>query len=71
MFDWISSGRGELVLGYLGEDLVAGTLVVDGATTALYASGVYDRDRFDKPLAHYPLWFAMRWGRMSVMRRRS
>ena len=37
MFNWIVGGNGELVLGYLGGDLVAGTMVVDGFTTAYYA----------------------------------
>jgi hypothetical protein len=60
MFEWIAGGRGELVLGYLeGGDLVAGTMVVDGTEIASYASGVYDRTRFDKPMAHWPLWLAI------------
>lgn len=60
MFDWIAAGHGELVLGFLASgELVTGTLVVDGATTAFYASGVYDRERFDQPLGHWPLWCAM------------
>lgn len=60
MFDWIASGRGDLVLGFTADDeLVAGTLVVDGTTTASYASGVYDRERFDQPMAHWPMWVAM------------
>jgi hypothetical protein len=59
MFDWIAVGHGELILASLDGALVAGTMVVDGADTAYYASGVYDRERFDKPLAHWPLWLAM------------
>jgi hypothetical protein len=60
MFDWIAKGRGELILGFLNDgELVTGTLVVDGTTTSFYASGVYDRDRFELPLAHWPLWQAM------------
>ncbi len=57
MFDWIASGGGELMLGRLdGGDLVAGTVVLDGTTVAYYSSGVYDRDRFDKPMGHYPVY---------------
>jgi hypothetical protein len=60
MFDWIAKGRGELILGFLQDgELVTGTLVVDGTTTSFYASGVYDRDRFELPLAHWPLWQAI------------
>ena len=56
MFEWIVSGNGELALGYLESgELVAGTMVVDGSNVAYYASGVYDRNRFDKPIAHWPL----------------
>lgn len=60
MFDWIARGGGELVLGYLKNDeLVAGTLVVDGAEAATYASGAYDRNKFDMPVSHWPLWLAI------------
>ena len=60
MFDWIACGRGELILGYLNNDeLVTGTLVVDGIISSFYASGVYDRARFHQPLGHWPLWLAM------------
>ena len=59
MADWIARGHGELILGSLDGELVTGTMVVDGTETVYYASGVYDRDRFDKPLAHWPLWLGM------------
>jgi hypothetical protein len=59
MYDCIASGHGELVLASLEGELVAATMVVDGDAVAYYASGVYDRDRFDKPLTHWPLWLAM------------
>ncbi len=60
MFDWIASGGGELALAYLNDDeLVAGTMTTDGSEVAYYASGVYDRTKFDKPLAHFPLYDAI------------
>lgn len=59
MFRWIAAGRGELILGYLDNALVTGTMVVDGNGVTAYASGAYDRERFDKPMAHWPLWLAM------------
>jgi hypothetical protein len=60
LFEWVSAGRGELVLGFLdGDELVAGTLVADGLVSSYYVSGVYDRERFDKPMAHWPMWVAM------------
>jgi len=60
MFERIASGAGELSLGSLADgDVVSGTMVVDGTSVAYYASGVYDRDRFDLPLAHWPFWLAM------------
>ena len=60
MFTWVAGGGGERVLGYLpGDELAAATLVVDGRAEAYYATGVYDRERFDKPMAHWPLWNAV------------
>lgn len=60
MFDTIAEGGGELTLGHLADGtLVSATLVVDGTDAAYYASGVYDRERFDKPMAHWPLWSAL------------
>lgn len=60
LFEHIAAGRGEAAMGYLdGGELVAGSMVVDGDLTALYFSAVYDRDRFDKPMAHWPLFDAM------------
>ncbi len=56
----ITNGRGELSLGFLEDgEMVAGTLVTEVPETAYYASGVYDRSRFDKPLGHFPLFDAM------------
>ncbi|MFO1188948.1 MAG: GNAT family N-acetyltransferase [Alphaproteobacteria bacterium] len=60
MFDWIAAGHGELVLTYLADGaLVAGTMIVDGKEIAYYASGVYDRTRFDRPMGHWPLFSAI------------
>jgi hypothetical protein len=59
MYRAIAAGRGDLVLGHLHGKLVSGTLVLDGLDTAYYASGVYDRTQFDKPLGHAPLFAAM------------
>ena len=52
MFEAITAGKGDLVLGTLDGLLVAGSLVLDADDTAYYASGVYHRGHFDKPLAH-------------------
>lgn len=56
----ITQGRAEMILGFLEDGtLVAGSIVVWAGVTAYYASGVYDRDQFDKPLGHWPLWTAI------------
>jgi len=56
----ITNGRGELGLGFLEDGrLVTGTLVVDAAAASYYASGVYERELFDKPLGHFPVFDAM------------
>lgn len=56
----IEAGKAELLLGWLEDGtLVSGSIVVGAGDTAYYASGVYARDQFDKPLGHWPLWNAM------------
>ena len=56
----ILSGKADLLLGWLEDGtLVSGSIVVGSGQTAYYASGVYARDQFDKPLGHWPLWQAM------------
>ena len=56
----IMCDRAELSLGYLDDNhLAVGTLIVFAAETAYYASGVYDRDMFDKPLGHFPVFDAI------------
>ena len=56
----IEAGRAELLLGWLDDGtLVSGSIVVGAGDVAYYASGVYARDQFDKPLGHWPLWSAM------------
>ncbi len=53
----VSEGRGEVSLGFLEDgSLASGTAVVDAGGVSYYASGVYDREKFDKPLAHFPVF---------------
>jgi hypothetical protein len=59
MYEWISSGGGELILAFLEKKLVAGSMFIDGTATSIYASAAYDRTQFDKPLAHYPVWLGI------------
>jgi hypothetical protein len=59
MYDWIVGGGGELILAFFENRLIAGSMFIDGAEISIYASGVYDRNQFDKPLAHYPLWLGI------------
>jgi lipid II:glycine glycyltransferase (peptidoglycan interpeptide bridge formation enzyme) len=60
MFDNIVGGLGELALAYLDDHkLVAGTMTFDGSEVTYYASGVYERELFDRPLAHFPLYDAI------------
>ena len=60
IYSFLAASQGELVLGLLpGDELVAGTVVADAGSSSYYLSGVYDRARFDKPMAHWPLWLAL------------
>jgi Acetyltransferase (GNAT) domain len=59
MYEWIVRGGGELILAFLDGKLIAGSMFIDGTETSIYASAVYDRAQFDKPLAHYPVWLGI------------
>ncbi len=59
MREAIASGAGRIVLSYFEGCLVGGTLILDSMNTVFYASGAYLRERFDKPLSHYPIYTAM------------
>jgi len=60
MFEAIAGGHGELSLGHDSSgDLISATLVIDGGEVAQYSSGVYEREQFDKPLGHWPLYDAI------------
>ncbi len=55
--EMIARDRAELVMGFLdGQGLVAALLLFDLGSTTVYASAVYDRTLFDKPLAHAGLF---------------
>lgn len=56
MYAALKNGAGELVLGYEGDALVSGAMIIDGFEISIYASGVYDRTKFDRPLAHWPMY---------------
>jgi Acetyltransferase (GNAT) domain len=66
---WVATGRGELLMGSLGEKLVSANLFIDGNETSIYMTGVYDRSLFDKPLAHYPLWLGFQHAKSRGMKR--
>ena len=59
MFEFVAGGCGELALASLEGELVSGMLVFDGATVAHYGSAAYVRERFEHPLAHWPLFNAI------------
>ena len=60
MFETVASGSGELSLGHdnMG-NLVSATLVIDSDKVSQYASAVYDRAKFDKPIGHWPVFDAI------------
>jgi hypothetical protein len=55
MFNLVKKGNAILGLAYLNGDLVAGTFLFVQGSFALYGTGVYDRNRFEKPISHWPL----------------
>lgn len=58
-FDEVTSGLGEVILGYLDGELVSGNIILDYGDTSLYSSGIYRRELFDLPLAHSLLFESM------------
>lgn len=58
-FDAIRTGLGSAVLGYLEGILVSGSIVIDSGGSSYYATGVYDRKHFDKPLSHTAIFLSM------------
>ena len=60
MFETVASGSGELSLGHDADgNLISATLVIDGKLVSQYSSAVYDRERFDKPIGHWPVFNAV------------
>ena len=60
MFETIASGSGELSLGHDNSgSLVGAALVIDSDKVSQYASAVYDRTKFDKPIGHWPVFDAI------------
>lgn len=56
----IVGGGAELSLGFMADGtLIAGTLTTFAGDIAYYTSGTYDRDRFDKPIGHWPIFDAV------------
>jgi len=54
-FEGIKAGDGDLVLCRENDELVGGVMIADAGDTAVYATGAFDRAKFDKPLAHLPM----------------
>ena len=60
MYEHVCRGNGELSLGRLDDgSLVSAVLLMQGRTDVVYSSGVFDRTKFDKPLAHWPVYNAL------------
>lgn len=59
MFKNLSAGRAELILARLARGLCAGTFTNYGKHMATYATGVYDRSLFEKPISHWPMFLAI------------
>jgi hypothetical protein len=68
-FEGVRSGFGEMVLGFYQESLVSALLVMDQGDCAYYISAVNDRNRFDKPLGHWPLFLSLLRAKERGMRR--
>jgi hypothetical protein len=59
MYNLVTQNKAELVTGFMDGELVSATFTVFSPSFASYATGVYDRLRFDKPISHWPLFLAI------------
>ena len=55
----LESEGGELILGYYSGALISGALFIDTQSVTNYTMAAYDREHFDKPLGHWPIFLAM------------
>lgn len=55
----LESGGGELILGYYSGLLISGALFIDTQSVTNYTMAAYDREHFDKPLGHWPIFLGM------------
>jgi hypothetical protein len=55
-YEILCEGFGELTLGFLENNLVAGSLFIDQSYTTIYFSGVYERLLFKYGISHYLLY---------------
>jgi len=58
-YDFVKSGEGFVLFGFLDGELVATGLFIHNQTTCYYGVGAYCRDRFDKPISHALVWMAL------------
>ena len=59
---WVSitQGTAELSLAYLEQDQLVGCVyVADAGETSYYSMGIFNRELFDKPLSHFPVYDAI------------
>ncbi|ROQ22602.1 acetyltransferase (GNAT) family protein [Gallaecimonas pentaromativorans] len=59
----IADNEAFAVFASLDGQLVAASLFLCGASRAYYGVGVYDRDRFNLPISHYPLYAGLQRAR--------
>lgn len=52
-YNMLQEGYGEIILGYLNEELVASALFIDFESTTYYGVAVYERSLFEYGLSHY------------------
>ena len=57
--DLLREGRAELLTCHSDDQLMAATLVNFNRSYSSYSSGVYDREKFDRPISHWPVYCAI------------
>lgn len=58
-YNMLQQGYGEIILGYLNEELIAGALFIDFENTTYYGVAVYERSLFEYGLSHYVVFLGI------------
>lgn len=57
----VKNGEAFIIEGYLDNTLISASLFIYNQHSCYYGVGAYQRELFDFPISHYPVWHAICW----------